>query len=224
MKKIIVLCSIVLLLMPFTALGQDFCEGNFDYDRDQDGTDAFTFKTDFGRSSIMDPCPDDGPAPVEKSGQVTSYGTGDDGTLEKGVALPNPRFSDNGNGTIMDNLTGLTWLKDANCYGTRTWDQALGDCSGLTSGSCGLTDGSSSGDWRLPNVKELQSLIDFSQFGPALPSGHPFVNAQLDINHWSSTTVAFWTNIAWTVRIDSGYVAYDEKSGSYHVWPVRGGH
>jgi len=85
-------------------------------------------------------------------------------------------------------------------------------------------DGSSSGDWRLPNVKELQSLIDFSQFGPALPSGHPFFNAQLDINHWSSTTVAFWTNIAWTVRIDSGYVAYDEKSGSYHVWPVRGGH
>jgi len=68
-EKIIVLCSIVLLLMPFTALGQDFCEGNFDYDRDQDGTDAFTFKTDFGRSSIMDPCPDDGPAPVEKSGR-----------------------------------------------------------------------------------------------------------------------------------------------------------
>jgi hypothetical protein len=224
MKRIIALFPILLLLVPFIALGQDFCEGNFDYDKDQDGTDAFTFKSDFGRSSIVDPCPDDGPAPVEKSGQLTSFGTGDDGTLEKGVAFPNPRFSDNGNGTIMDNLTGLTWLRDANCFGTRTWDQALADVGALADGSCGLTDGSAAGDWSLPNVKELQSLIDFSQFGPALPSGHPFVNAQLDINHWSSTTVAFMTNIAWTVRIDSGYVAYDAKTEIYHVWPVRGGH
>lgn len=55
MQKIIVLCSMFLLLVPLTAFGQDFCEGNFDYDEDVDGTDAFQFKTDFGRSKIISP-------------------------------------------------------------------------------------------------------------------------------------------------------------------------
>ena len=73
MKRIIVLCSILLLLVPFTAMAQDFCEGNFDYDKDVDGTDAFQFKTDFGRSAFMNPCPPDGPAPVERTWQSTSY-------------------------------------------------------------------------------------------------------------------------------------------------------
>ena len=65
------------------------------------------------------------PAPVPKTGQVTCYdaggnvincaGTGQDGELQKGVELPTPRFTDKGNGTVKDNLTGLTWLKNANC-------------------------------------------------------------------------------------------------------------
>ena len=38
-------------------------------------------------------------------------------TTKKGVAWPNPRFTDNGNGTVTDNLTGLIWLKNANCFG-----------------------------------------------------------------------------------------------------------
>ena len=58
------------------------------------------------------------PSPVPKTGQTTSYATGDDGELEKGVAWPNPRFTDNNNGTVTDNLTGLIWLKHANCFGS----------------------------------------------------------------------------------------------------------
>ena len=60
MKKIIVSCAIVLQLVPFSVLGQDFCEGNFDYDKDVDGSDASTFKQDFGRSSLQNPCPPGG--------------------------------------------------------------------------------------------------------------------------------------------------------------------
>ena len=55
------------------------------------------------------------PAMVPKTGQTTGYATGDDGALQKGVAWPNPRFTDNGDGTVTDNLTGLIWLKNANC-------------------------------------------------------------------------------------------------------------
>ena len=50
------------------------------------------------------------PPPLSKTGQATSWGAGDDGDLEGGVAWPNPRFADNGDGTITDNLTGLIWL------------------------------------------------------------------------------------------------------------------
>ena len=56
-------------------------------------------------------------APVARTGQTESNRTHDDGDLERGVASPSPRFSDNGNGTVTDNLTGLIWLKNANCDG-----------------------------------------------------------------------------------------------------------
>ena len=237
MKRIVVLCSILLLLVPFTAVAQiDFCEGNFDYDRDQDGTDAFTFKTDFGRSTLLNPCPDNGPAPVEKTGQSLCYdnadnpinctGTGQDGEYQKGVALPNPRFTDNGNGTVTDNLTGLVWLKDANCSlfnPPLTWDDALKVIdTQLADGHCGLTDGSVQGDWRLPNYKELISLVDIGNFSPALPSGHPFTDVQAI--YWTSTNFVGDTFYAWQVIIGTGYVSYDAKNDPYYVWPVRGGH
>ena len=118
MKRIVVLFSIFLMLVPFAALAQDFCEGNFDYDKDVDGSDASTFKQDFGRSALLDPCPPDGPAPVERTWQSPWYEAYDDGWYQMGVRwdLFN-RFTDNGNGTMTDTLTGLIWLKNANCWG-----------------------------------------------------------------------------------------------------------
>ena len=60
-----------------------------------------------------------------KTGQTLCYdslgavvpcaGTGQDGEIKAGVAWPSPRFTDNSNGTVTDNLTGLIWLKNANC-------------------------------------------------------------------------------------------------------------
>jgi len=48
-----------------------------------------------------------------------------------GVSWPSPRFTDNGNGTVTDNLTGLIWLKHASCYGKRTWADASSDANAL---------------------------------------------------------------------------------------------
>src|SRR5262245_4364823 len=108
------------------------------------------------------------PAPVPRTGQTTSYAARDDGALRKGVALPTPRFTDNNNGTITDNLTGLIWSKTANCFSNQTWELAMSAANGLHSGECGLTDGSIAGDWRLPNIKELFSLVDYEFHQPAL--------------------------------------------------------
>ena len=164
-----------------------------------------------------------GSAPVAKTGQSTSYGSRDDGELERGIMWPTPRFTDNSDGTVLDNLTGLIWTKNATCDGAKDWTSALAYCNALSNGACGLTDGSEAGDWRLPQIKELQSLIDYGEYTPALPSGHPFTNVQSNV-YWSSTTISFSTGKAWYVNLDSGSVFNDvEKTSARYVWPVRGG-
>ena len=142
------------------------------------------------------------------------------GPKKKGI-IPALRFTDNGDGTIRDNLTGLIWLKNANCFGLKTWADALAECRKLADGGCGLTDGSTAGDWRLPTVKELQSLIDFGKYDPALPNGHPFTEVQSS-SYWSSTEYANDTGYAWHVYTYFGGVFTNIKTAYYYVWPVRG--
>jgi hypothetical protein len=165
------------------------------------------------------------PAQVPKTGQTISYAAGDDGSLQKGVPWPDPRFTDNGNGTVMDNLTGLIWMKNANAFSTVSWSQALIIANGLKSNDADLTDGSVAGDWRLPNLRELQSLIDYSSTNPALPEGHPFVGLPpaSNCNYWSSTTNTRDSSNAFYVNFVEGFVVYNDRSLGFYVWCVRGG-
>ncbi len=162
-------------------------------------------------------------APVPKTGQTATYATGDDGDLEKGVAWPTPRFTDNGNGTVTDNLTGLVWVKEA--YNVpMTWADAVSAAANAHDGQYGLTDGSKPGDWRLPNVRELQSLIDYARYGPALPVPNPFEMLQWQSEYWSSTTYAAVTTMAWCMTFNYGVVSASTKSTTYNYsWFVRGG-
>lgn len=163
-----------------------------------------------------------GTVQLPKTGQTVSYATGDDGALQKGVAWPNPRFIDNANGTVTDNLTDLIWLKNANCFSTQNWTAALISANVLASGACGLTDGSTVGQWRLPNINELESLVDISRYNPALPAGHPFTSVQSGIYYWSSSSVQN-TNYASSVILGDGYIGYNSKGSTSYVWPVRAG-
>jgi Protein of unknown function (DUF1566) len=154
--------------------------------------------------------------------RISCGGTGQDGDFQVGVPFPTPRFTDNGNGTVTDNLTGLIWLKDANGFGEVPWDQALAYARNLTSGSHGLDDGSQAGAWRLPNVNELESLLDLSNSsGPALSDGHPFTNLQV-ANYWSSTSVAAFPALGWYVALAVGCPVFDLKFNAMRMWPVRG--
>lgn len=159
---------------------------------------------------------------VPKTGQTATYGTRDDGALQKGVAWPTPRFTDNGNGTVTDNLTRLIWMKNADAFGTKTWADALSAANGLKSGDFDLTDGSKAGDWRLPNRRELFSLVDDGRYNPALPAVNPFTNVQ-SAYYWSSSTYAATTTGAWLVSFSDGFVYGFGKSYSYYVWCVRAG-
>jgi len=157
-------------------------------------------------------------AGVPQTGQTTTYASGDDGALRAGVTLPKPRFTDNGNGTVTDNLTRLIWLKDARCTNNGyTWQGALDFIAAINSGAQNCGDVSNGGthqtDWRLPNLRELHSLVDYGSYNPALTKdfqaypgiGLPFQNFQASY-YWSSTTHTFNALNAWIVDFNFGFV------------------
>ena len=76
--------------------------------------------------------------------EIACTGTGEDGEIQAGAVWPSPRFTDNSDGTVTDNLTGLMWAKDANLAGLKPWQEALDYVAEMNSGSgtYGYTDGS----------------------------------------------------------------------------------
>ena len=173
------------------------------------------------------------------TGQTTSYVVGDGASLNKGVALPSVRFVDNKNGTVADNLTGLIWLQNAGCFAPTLWATAINDANQLSNGNCGLADGSKAGDWRLPNLGELESIIDVSANNPAITVANPFTHVSNGI-YWTSTSYyggESGSPNAWAIRMSdgryindtttinpiSGYSNFNLKATSNNaVWAVKG--
>jgi len=186
------------------------------------------------------------PALVPQTGQTTSYAARDDGAIRAGVVLPSPRFADNSNGTITDNLTGLIWLKNANCPNLdRNWPTALADVASFnTNGTMNGNDcadtsngGTHQTDWRLPNIRELFSLVHFGFFDPALSNAAGtakwdgadtftgFMSAPGLSTYWSSTANSFDPTWAWVVDFDGFSLVFSvQKTGGIgsFVIPVRG--
>ena len=128
-------------------------------------------------------------------------GDGGGGSSGPGPVPCSARLIDVGDGTVIDTLTGLMWLQDANKYGQKNWELALYNA---TNPFITYTD------WHLPNVRELLSLIDYSQKNPALLCNNPFLNISKATGgvFWSSTTYYSNFSMAWGVDINTG-----EKKG-----------
>ena len=133
------------------------------------------------------------------------------------IAIPTTlanHYTDNGDGTITDNITQLIWQKMLNTTAL-TWEQALTYAEGLT-----LAGAS---DWRLPNIKELQSLNDESATNPSVNT--TYFSALGMKNYWSSTTLLpNPSNLtsAWYWNTQFGITTYDTKTNTNYVICVRG--
>lgn len=168
------------------------------------------------------------PVSLAKTGQTSCFNgsgtvidctrTGQDGELQAGYAWPKPRFTDNGNQTRTDLLTGLAWTRDADPAGEyTTWEQALALIRSLN-----RRNHLGHSDWRLPNLSELESLAN-AQFDPG---GWLFAQGFVKIRgdyYWTSTTYASYPRYAWSLSLYGGMVAGRNKLDVAYVWPVRTG-
>ena len=134
---------------------------------------------------------------------------GQDGFYRKGFPMAG-RFTDNRDGTVTDGGTGLVWQKET-APGTYTWPQALRYSEGL--------ELAGHDDWRLPNVRELQSIVDYGRFDPSID---PVFGAESGW-YWSSSTFVLFPGDAWLVSFDVGVVlVLDGKVFRSFVRAVRG--
>jgi len=126
-------------------------------------------------------------------------------------------FIDNGDGTVTNTDTGLMWQQDT-APDTYNWQDALDYCETLTLAS--------HNDWRLPNVNELHSIVDYSTYDPSINTDY-FPNTESS-GYWSSTTYVSQPELAWCVHFQHDNI-YSFVNSSTHklqydyVRAVRGG-
>jgi hypothetical protein len=130
------------------------------------------------------------------------------------VAWPIPRFTVDSTGScITDNLTGLMWARQGG--GFRTWPLGLDLANSLD--LCGFTD------WRMPNRKELLSLVNYSAGNVGIELLNNGFTFQVESILWSSSSVAGSADKAWALIVLPGIVTTAAKSGGNYVLPVRAG-
>jgi hypothetical protein len=165
------------------------------------------------------------PSGLPRTGRAVSDAFGDAGNIQAGNEWPSPRFTDNRDGTVTDNLTGLMWLKDGGCL-NKKWDDALLSIADLNANpglyNC-LEYSASYSDWRLPNIRELKSLVDYGTSDiSAQLNDEGFLNI-VSSRYWASTTYLNKGSYRWAVNMKKGDMSYSGKKSKYRVLPVRSG-
>ncbi len=122
------------------------------------------------------------------------------------------RFAKLADGTVYDSLTNLIWQKTPYAD-TLTWEQALAYADTLTQ--------SGYSDWRLPNIKELQSIQDNTAINPALNTN--YFNVFGRKKFWSATTLSNRPTSAWYFDTQFGITTYQTKTSRLNTWVLRGG-
>jgi hypothetical protein len=115
------------------------------------------------------------------------------------------------NGTVTDNATKLVWQQTA-APATQTFSGAKSYCAGLA------LDG---GGWRMPTVKELMTLVDFSVAAPGPTIDTTAFPAAPADYFWTSSTLAANPSFGWSVYFYHGYTYYKSVATTYRVRCVR---
>lgn len=136
--------------------------------------------------------------------------------FQSGLQWPTPRFDVSEN-TVLDRLTELVWARNASYDQTAVnWEDAWDIVKKMNFKKAFGFD-----DWRIPHIRELDSLIDLKMHSPALPKKHPFEN--VENFYWSGTTSLYETRYAWALYLQDGALGVGFKiCPEFFLWPVRG--
>ncbi|WP_415238673.1 DUF1566 domain-containing protein [Seleniivibrio woodruffii] len=145
--------------------------------------------------------------PLKKTGQTSSYIYPDDGYFQRGVTPSYTRDSETG--IVTDNVTGLMW-QDNVLSSSMQWETAIATCEDLSLGGYD--------DWRLPTIEEIESIIDYGHYDPAID---PIFVRTASNTYWSHTAHvnSFY---AWRINFKNGFSSKDGKNGNNYVMCVRG--
>ncbi|MET0065298.1 MAG: DUF1566 domain-containing protein [Candidatus Thiodiazotropha sp.] len=142
--------------------------------------------------------------------------SGQDAEFLTGAAWPEERFMTHDD-TVRDRLTELIWTRSANpAEFPLNWQEALEYIEHMNQ-----QQAYGHNDWRMPNRREMRSLISHQTRRPPLPAGHPFTDV-FGNWYWTSTTAAIAPDHAWYVSLDGGRMFFGGKDQSFMIWPVRG--
>ena len=146
---------------------------------------------------------------------LSCRGSLQDAALGIGAAIPEPRFVPLGEDLVLDSLTNLCWPRDVSAFAYPvSWPEGLQMVLDLNREKyLGRSD------WRMPNRRELRSLIWHSARKPALPPDHPFRGLQLTW-YWTSTSSAMYPDYAWHVHLEGGRMFWGRKDQFFLLWPV----
>jgi hypothetical protein len=132
---------------------------------------------------------------------------------QKAAGCSQGRFVDNGDGTVTDTCTNLMWQQDTADVSLDGQVDGPGDslawCNAVT--YCETLEFASYDDWRLPNIKELQSIVDYGRTDPCID---PIFEA-LPEYYWSSSTMQETPDNGWGVGFTNGYVGVRTKTGDF---------
>jgi len=201
------------------------------------------------------PCPDP-PVVLLATGQTSMWGPGSDGVVQAGLELS---YTDNGDGTVTDNNTGLMWEKKDDSGGVHDVDNLYAWCASESCDDRGIMDGAITTefldtlndvagggadcfaghcDWRIPNMRELHSIVDFAETFPAVDPAFfrsTTCEACTDItlptcsctgsfiSYWSSTVTSTTRDLAWAVDFSAGQVLAYPKEEPMRCRAVRRG-
>jgi hypothetical protein len=138
------------------------------------------------------------------------------------ATAPDSRYLDHGDGAVSDEQTGLMWKRCSEGQGGAdcgagsatgyTWSEALQQAEASTAAGYD--------DWRLPNIKELASLVEMRCYDPAININY-FPNTE-SAHYWSSSPYAGYSGSAWNVGFGSGSGGGNGKGNRLAVRLVRG--
>jgi formylglycine-generating enzyme required for sulfatase activity len=127
------------------------------------------------------------------------------------VAPPN-QYTTISTDEVEDNYTGLIWQRAGDASGLITWDAAVAYCDGLTIGGA---------KWRLPSVRELSTLVDEAQVGPAI-NRTAFPNTKFGARsnnwYWASHHQRGSTTVSWGLNFDDGFTGFNSASAAWNTF------